>query len=54
MDKEKKSISKQIAAQISTILSKKVEDRISLGWESELKEGAATRALEKRNEVCTK
>jgi hypothetical protein len=49
----KKSISKQIAVQISTILGKKVDVPISLGWESELKEGAATRVLENRNEVCS-
>jgi hypothetical protein len=41
-----KSISKQIAVQISIILGEKVE-----GWESELKEGAATQVLENRNEV---
>jgi hypothetical protein len=28
-------------------------DPISLGWESELKEGANTRVLENRNEVCS-
>jgi hypothetical protein len=35
-----KSISKQIAVQISAILGKKVEDTISLDWESERKERA--------------
>jgi hypothetical protein len=45
------SISKQIAVKISIILGKKVEKPVSLGWESELKGGAATQVLENRNEV---
>jgi hypothetical protein len=45
------SISKQIAVQISIILGEKVADPVSLGWESELKEGAATQLLENRNEI---
>jgi hypothetical protein len=48
-----KSISKQTAIQISIILGKKVEYPISLGCESELKEGAITQVLENRNEVCS-
>jgi hypothetical protein len=45
------SISKQIAVQISKILGEKVEDAISLGWESELREGATTQVLENSNGV---
>jgi hypothetical protein len=45
MDEGKKSIPKQITIQISEIWAKKVEDPISLGLESELKEGAATLVL---------
>jgi hypothetical protein len=48
-----KSISKQIAVQISTVLGKKVEESISLGWESDLKEGTTIEVLGNRKEVCS-
>jgi hypothetical protein len=44
VDAEKKSISKQIAVEVSTNLGKKIGDPISLGWESELK-GVTTEVL---------
>jgi hypothetical protein len=43
MQKKKKYF--QTAVEVSTILGKKVGDTISLGWESELKEGATTQVL---------
>jgi hypothetical protein len=49
----KERISKQIAAQISTILGKKAESPVSLGWESDLKKGATAPVLENKSEVRT-
>jgi hypothetical protein len=47
----KEKVAKQIAAQLSTILGKKVEGPISLGWKSDLTKGVSTTILENRSET---
>jgi hypothetical protein len=47
----KEEVAKQLVTQISTILGKKIEGPISLGWKSDLVKEDTTIVLENRNET---
>jgi hypothetical protein len=49
----KEKVAKQTVAQLSTILGKKAEGPISLGWKSDPTKGDITIVLKNRNETLT-